>query len=68
MRVLLRDDSSGRFLGLGDRWTKDRKQARDFRSGWWATLCAFKMDPRRLAIHYDFDDERYDMRIPVLGL
>jgi hypothetical protein len=68
MRVLLRDSTTRKFLGPGDRWTKDRKQARDFRTGWWATVCAFSMDPRRLAIHYDFDDERYDMNIPVLGL
>jgi hypothetical protein len=54
-------------LGAGDRWTNDPNHAQDFRNGWWATVYAFTMNPRHLVIHYEFDDERYNLRIPVLG-
>jgi hypothetical protein len=67
MRVLLRHAKNMKFLGAGKRWTKDPRQARDFRNGWWATVYAFTMNPRHLVIHYEFDDERYNLNIPVLG-
>jgi hypothetical protein len=67
MRVLLRNIKTMKFLGFGERWTKDAKQARDFRNGWWATIHAFTVNPRHLVIHYEFDDDRYDLHIPVLG-
>jgi hypothetical protein len=67
MRVLLRNAKTMRFLRSGARWTKDPRQARDFHNGWWATVCAFTMNPRHLVIHYEFEDDRYNMQIPVLG-
>jgi hypothetical protein len=67
MRVLLRDAKTMEFLGFEERWTKDPKQARDFRKGWLATLCAFKLNPRHLVIQYEFADDRYNLRIPVVG-
>jgi hypothetical protein len=67
MRVLLRNVKTMKFLGSGKRWTNDAKKARDFRNGWWATIHAFTVNPRHLVIHYEFDDERYDLQIPVLG-
>jgi hypothetical protein len=67
MRVLLRNSRTMKFFRSEDRWTKDPTQARDFHSGWGATVYAFTMNPRDLEIHYEFDDERYDMDISVLG-
>jgi hypothetical protein len=66
MRVLLRNDKTMKYLRSQDHWTKNPKKARDFRNGWWATLCAFTMDPQNLVIQYDFDDERYNLNIPVV--
>jgi hypothetical protein len=67
MRVLLHDSRKMKFIGSGDRWTKDSSKARDFHSGWWATFHAFTMNPRHLTILYQFQDERYDIHIPVVG-
>lgn len=39
----------------------------DFQSGWWATVHAFTINPRHLEILYEFDDDRYDLHIPVIG-
>jgi hypothetical protein len=67
MRVLLRNSKSMKFLGAGDRWTKNPNQARDFRNGWWATVHAFTKNPRHLVIEYEFGNDRYNLYIPVLG-
>jgi hypothetical protein len=67
MRVLLRNAKTMKYLGSAERWTNDPKQARDFHNGWWATVYAFSLKPRCLVIYYEFDDERYNLRIPVLG-
>ena len=67
MRVLLCNARTKSFLAPRKRWTKNSKLARDFRNGWWATVHAFTMDPRYLVIHYEFDDDRYNLHIPVLG-
>ncbi len=67
MRVLLQNAKTHKFLSGSTGWTSDPKRARDFRSGWWATLCAFTMNPRNLVIHYEFANNRYNLRIPVLG-
>jgi hypothetical protein len=67
MRVLLRHVKTMKFVRSGERWTKDPKQAWDFRHGWWATVHAFTMNPRHLVIHYVFEDDRYNLHIPVLG-
>jgi hypothetical protein len=68
MRVLLCNAKTMKFLRSGpERWTSDPRQARDFHNGWWATIHAFTMNPRQLLIHYEFDDNRYDLQIPVLG-
>jgi len=67
MRVLLRNAKTMEFLGFKERWTKDSKQARDFRNGWSATLCAFKLNRRHLVIQYEFENDRYDLHIPVVG-
>jgi hypothetical protein len=67
MRVLLRHAKTRKFLQSGVRWTKNPKQARDFRNGWWAAIYAFTMNPRHLVIQYEFDDDRYNLNIPVLG-
>jgi hypothetical protein len=67
MRVLLRHAKTMKFLGPGGRWTEDARKARDFRNGWWATFYAFTINPRHLVIHYEFDDDRYNLHIPVLG-
>jgi hypothetical protein len=67
MRVLLRNIKTMKFLAFGKRWTNDAKQARDFGTGWWATIHAFSVNPRHLVIHYEFDDDRYDLNIPLLG-
>jgi hypothetical protein len=67
MRVLLRHAKTLKYLRAGERWTNDPKQARDFRNGWWATIHAFTMNPQNLVIHYEFEDDRYNLNIPVLG-
>ena len=67
MRVLLRNAKTMKFFRSGEGWTKDPKRARDFHNGWWATVCAFTMNPRHLVIHYEFEDDRYNLHIPVLG-
>jgi len=67
MRVLLCNAKTMKYLGSRERWTKDAKEARDFRNGWWATVYAFTMNPRHLVIHCEFDDDRYNLHIPVLG-
>jgi len=67
MRVLLRNAKTAKFLGVNEHWTKNPGQARDFRNGWWATIHAFTKDPRHLVIHYEFDDNRYNLSIPILG-
>ncbi len=67
MRVLLRNAKTQKFLASGERWIKDPKEARDFRNGWWATLHAFTKNPRDLVIHYEFDNDRYNLSIAVLG-
>ena len=67
MRVLLRNAKTMKFFRSAERWTKDPRQARDFHNGWWATVCAFTMNPRHLVIHYEFDDARYNLHIPVVG-
>ena len=67
MRVLLRNAKTMKFFRSEESWTKDPKQARDFHNGWWATVCAFTMNPRHLVIQYEFEDDRYNLRIPVLG-
>jgi hypothetical protein len=67
MRVLLRHAKTMKYLGRAERWTTDSGLARDFRSGWWATVYAFTMNPRHLVIQYEFDDDRYNLNIPVLG-
>jgi hypothetical protein len=67
MRVLLLNSKTMMYLGARERWTKDSRQARDFRNGWWATVYAFTMNPRHLVIHYEFDDDRYNLNIPALG-
>ena len=67
MRVLLRNSRTSMYLGTKDRWTKDAKEALDFRNGWWATAYAFTMNPRHLVIHYEFENDRYNLHIPVLG-
>src|SRR5580658_1704478 len=40
MRVLLRNAKTMKYFRSGERWTKNPKQARDFRNGWWATVHA----------------------------
>jgi len=67
MRVLLRNTRTSKFLQFGERWTKNPKLARDFGSGWGATYHAFTMDTRDLAIEYEFEDERYNLHVPVLS-
>jgi hypothetical protein len=67
MRVLLRNAKTQKFIRAGERWTKDPKLAQDFHNGWWATLHALTMNPRHLVIHYEFDDDRYNLHIPVVG-
>ena len=67
MRVLLQNIKTHKFLCGSTGWTSDPRRARDFRSGWWATVCAFTMNPRNLAIHYEFANDRYNLHIPVLG-
>jgi hypothetical protein len=67
MRVLLRHAKTHKFIQSEERWTKNPKQARDFHNGWWAAIFAFTMDPRHLVIQYEFDDDRYNLHIPVLG-
>jgi len=67
MRVLLQNAKTMKYVGQGERWTKDSKQARDFHTGWSATVQAFANDPHDLLIHYEFDDDRYDLHIPVLS-
>jgi hypothetical protein len=67
MRVLLRNAKTMKFFHSAERWTNDPRQARDFHNGWWATVCAFTMNPRHLVIQYEFDDDRYNLHIPVLG-
>ncbi|MGP8234851.1 MAG: hypothetical protein ACLQVW_05525 [Limisphaerales bacterium] len=67
MRVLLRHAKTHKYLQSGEHWTKNPKQARDFRNGWWAAIYAFTMNPRHLVIQYEFDDDRYNLNIPVLG-
>jgi hypothetical protein len=67
MRVLLLNAKTMMYLGSRERWTKDSRQARDFRNGWWATVYAFTMNPRHLIVHYEFEDDRYNLNIPALG-
>jgi hypothetical protein len=67
MRVLLQNAKTGRFFTGGLRWTPDPKQARNFHTGWWATVFAFTMNPRNLIIHYEFSNDRYNLDIPVLA-
>jgi hypothetical protein len=67
MRVLLRNTKTMKFFRSAEHWTSDPRQARDFHNGWWATVCAFTMNPRHLVIQYEFDDDRYNLHIPVLG-
>jgi len=67
MRVLLQNAKTQKFLSGATSWTKDPKRARDFHSGWWATVYAFTMNPRNLVIHYEFANDRYNLHIPVLG-
>jgi hypothetical protein len=65
MRVLLRHNKTGRFFCAENCWTTDSSQARDFHTGWWATSVAFSMDAQNLAVIYDFDDEQYNITVPV---
>jgi hypothetical protein len=65
MRVLLQNSKTLKFFGTDEHWTHNSKQARDFGSGWWATINAFTMDTSHLVIHYEFGDARYDLQIPV---
>ncbi len=67
MRVLLQNAKTHKFFSGATGWTSDPKRAQDFRSGWWATVCAFTMNPRNLVIHYEFANDRYNLHIPVLG-
>ena len=67
MRVLLRHATTLQFLRSAHEWTDDANQAKDFRSGWRAALSAFAINPRHLLVLYKFDDDRYDLQIPVLG-
>jgi len=67
MRVLLQNTKTLKFFGTDKHWTPDSKQARDFGSGWWATVTALSINPSHLVIHYEFDDQRYDLQIPVLS-
>ena len=67
MRVLLRHAKTLKYVRANDEWTENAEKAQDFHSGWWATIRAFTMDPRNLMIFYKFDDDRYDLQIPVLG-
>ncbi len=67
MRVLLQNSKTLKFCGAGDRWTNDSARARDFHNGWWAAIHAFSMNPRHLVIHYEFNDERYNLEIPVVA-
>jgi hypothetical protein len=67
MRVLLRNGRTMKFIRSGDTWTKDSRRARDFHNGWWAAVHAFTMNPRHLMILYQFEDERYNICVPVLG-
>jgi hypothetical protein len=67
MRVLLRNAKTLKFVQSGERWTNTPKQARDFRNGWRAAVHAFTMNPRLLVIHYEFDDDRYNLQIPVIS-
>lgn len=66
MRVLLRDGKTMKFFGSEQGWTNDPKQARNFHTGWWATVCALTMNLRHLVIHYEFNNDRYNLHIPVL--
>lgn len=50
MRVLLRHAKTRKYLQSGEQWTKNPRQARDFRNGWWAAIYAFTMNPRHLVI------------------
>jgi hypothetical protein len=66
MRVLLRHRQTGRFFCSTGHWTDDAARARNFRSGWRATVAAFAAcAPDDLAIFYDFDDDRYNINIPL---
>lgn len=67
MRVLLLHAKTHKYLQSAARWTRNSKRARDFHNGWWAAIHAFTMDPRHLVIQYQFDDDRYNLNIPVLG-
>ncbi|HEX4122250.1 MAG TPA: hypothetical protein VH619_16655 [Verrucomicrobiae bacterium] len=67
MRVLLRHKKTGRFFCATDRWTANPALATDFHTGWWATAIAVSMDAENLAVVYAFDDQRYNINIPILG-
>jgi len=66
MRVLLRHRQTGQFFCSTGQWTDDAARARNFRSGWRATEAAFAARaPDDLAIFYDFDDDRYNIIVPL---
>jgi len=68
MRVLLRHRKTGRFFCSSGHWTDDAARARNFCNGWKATLAAFATRASGLAIFYDFDDDRYNINIPLLEI
>ncbi|HUD83215.1 MAG TPA: hypothetical protein VMQ67_06915 [Candidatus Saccharimonadales bacterium] len=68
VRVLLRHRPTGRFFCSTDDWTDNAARARNFRNGWRATLAAIATRVPDLAIFYDFDDDRYNINIPLLEI
>ncbi|HEY3861981.1 MAG TPA: hypothetical protein VGO59_08840 [Verrucomicrobiae bacterium] len=67
MRVLLRNVKTMKFVRSGKRWTADPRQATDFHNGWGAATHASTLPLRRMVIHYEFKDTRYNLNIPILS-
>jgi hypothetical protein len=65
MRVLLTDSKTGKYLVRRGRWTRNSSKAQNFHTGWGATDYAFSISRPQLAIVYEFEDRRYNFKVPV---
>ena len=64
MRVLIRENSTSRFLGNGQQWVPARTQALDFAGSILAVEAAERMGLKGVEIVLDFGSREVALKVP----
>ncbi len=65
MRILLCDKTTGMYYRSPSQWTAQRELAENFGASPKAIVCAREKGLQNVEVFWDFDDEEYNVRLPI---